>query len=260
MNQEAVFNHFSKIIDNMLDNSLFFETFWQRPYAEETINGSVDDPAIPENINLYFGVSRGCIYDEDYNYVVKFDIEGDYYNDSLCDREIIIYRAAKAQNLDAYFTEPVFLGVYHKVINFYHIDTIEQHLDWYDYDPKSFDENFAKAEDNFGEIIPITIEIPLYAYPRADRYVYSNLTEEEDKIYKTQANSINSPLKKRHLQIAMEFIFRYGMDQYKKISNFMDEYNINDLHFGNIGELNGNLVCIDFAGYHSEYSLHSSSY
>lgn len=250
MNQEAVFNHFSKIIDNMLDNSLFFETFWQRPWSEETIEGSIDDPAVPENINLYFGASRGCIYDENYNYVVKFDIEGDYYNDSLCDREIIIYRAAKAQNLDAYFTEPIFLGIYHKVINFYHINTIEQYLDWYDYDPKKFDEDFAKVEDNFGEIVPITIEIPLYAYPRADRYTYSNLTEEEDKIYETQANSINSPLKKRHLQIAMEFIFRYGMDQYRKISDFMDEYHINDLHYGNIGELNGNLVCIDFAGYY----------
>ena len=78
MNQEAVFNHFSKIIDNMLDNSLFFETFWQRPYSEDSIEGSVDDAALPANINLFFGASRGCIFDTDYNYVVKFDIEGDY--------------------------------------------------------------------------------------------------------------------------------------------------------------------------------------
>ena len=127
MNQEAVFNHFSKIIDNMLDNSLFFETFWQRPWSEETIEGSIDDPAVPENINLYFGASRGCIYDENYNYVVKFDIEGDRYSDSLCDREIDIYRAAVARGLDAYFTKPTFLGIYHRVINFYHINTIEQY-------------------------------------------------------------------------------------------------------------------------------------
>ena len=97
----------------------------------------------------------------------------------------------------------------------------------------------------------ITIFIPLFAYPKAERYCYTYLNQRESNYYKDQAYLIPSPLRKRNVQIAMEFIFRYGMDQYKKLTEFMKDYNINDLHFGNIGNIRGNLTIIDYAGYHS---------
>lgn len=253
MNKEKVFQHFSEILDNMLDNSLFFETYWQAPYSMDSISGSIDDNAISENIHLNFGISRGCIIDDDFDYVVKFDIESDNFGDSLCNREIDIYNAARANHLDTYFTAPTYLGTYCKIINFYDIKKIEYYMNWVDYDPQQFDEDFAKEEDNFGDIIPITINIPLYAYPKANKYSYTIFQDNEVEEYKKKAKSVNSPLKGRHLQIAMEFIFRYGMEQYEKLSDFMREYHINDIHYGNIGEMNGNFVCFDFAGYHSEY-------
>ena len=43
MEREIIFNHFSNIIDNMLDNSLFFPTYFQAPYMMETVRGSIDD-------------------------------------------------------------------------------------------------------------------------------------------------------------------------------------------------------------------------
>ena len=57
----------------MLDTSLFFETFWQAPYSSEDFYGSCDDEALPENLNIKFGATRGCIVDDNYDYVVKFD-------------------------------------------------------------------------------------------------------------------------------------------------------------------------------------------
>ena len=251
MNKEKIFQHFSVIIDNMLDNSLFFDTFLQNPSYMDNIIGSIDDIAVPDNIEIHFGASRACIIDQNYNYVVKFDMESDVFGDSLCQREIDIYRAAKTKQLDNFFLEPVYIGTYCRTINFYDFFNIERNMNWCDYNPEKFDNDFMYAEDDFGEIHPITIEIPLYAYPKVEHYSYSKLTPTEEKKYQKIINSVNSPLKERNQQIAMEFVFCYGLEQYEKLSDFMYEYNINDIHYDNIGNLNGKLICIDFAGYHS---------
>jgi len=254
MNKKEVFQHFSNLIDDMLDNSLFFPTYFQHPCMLEDICGSIDDDAVPENLHIRFGISRGCIIDDDYDYVVKFDTGSDEFGDSLCEREVEIFRAAQAKRLDTYFASATFLGEYRRTINFYDINKIEACMYWEDYDVKHFDDEFMKHEDKFGEIIPITIVIPLFAYERADRYTYACLSGEEELEYKEKARAIHSPLRGRHLQIAMEFVFRYGIEQYEKLSEFMYDYQINDLHYGNLGGIKGNLVIFDYAGYHSEYS------
>ena len=254
MNKESIFRHFSTIIDNTLDNSLFFCTYWQVPWSLETITGSIDDPAVPENLHFRFGISRGCIIDDGYDYVVKFDIDGDSFSESLCKREIEIFNDAKNYDLEAYFTEPVYIGSYCRTINFYNYEEIEKNMeDWCDYDPVDFDEKFMKNEDNYGEICPITISIPLYAYPRASVYTYTYFNEEDAAEYRNKVCSSKSPLRGRHTQIAMEFMFKYGEEQYNKMTKFMQEENINDIHYGNVGCLNGNLVFFDYAGWHSDY-------
>ena len=261
MDKQVIFHHFSTIIDDMIDNSLFFPTYWQAPYSMDDFSGSVDDAAISENIHMAFGISRGCIIDDNFDYVAKFEFESDNYGYSLFALEVHIYRPAKANYLDAYFAEPIFLGTYCRTIDFYDIREIEYNLSWADYDPEYFEKEFMKREDKFGKIIPITIEIPLYAYPRAKKYVYTMFSNEEELEYKSKARAIDSPLKKRNLQIAMEFVFRYGMEQYEKLSEFMEEYDINDLHFGNVGEINGNFICFDYAGYHcGDNDCYSSEY
>ena len=102
MNKHEVYNHYSDIIDNMLYHSLFFCTYFQAPDAEEDFFGACDDPAMPENLSIRFGATRGCIVDEDYDYVVKFDVENDVYG-SACERELDLYQAAKYDHLEQYF-------------------------------------------------------------------------------------------------------------------------------------------------------------
>ena len=52
----------------MLDNSLYFDVFFQQPVSADDISGSIDDIALPENLNIYFGAKRGCIVDDNYYY------------------------------------------------------------------------------------------------------------------------------------------------------------------------------------------------
>ena len=251
MDKKEIFQHYSRILDNMLDESLFFDTYFQSCYSMEDIEGSIDDAAVPEGLDIRFGVSRGCLIDNDYDYVVKFDIDFDNDGGSICEREIEFYREAARKGLEKYFASAAYIGTYTKTITFYNIEEIERNLDWIDYNPTDFDEAFMRAEDNFGELLPITISIPLYAYPKADSYCYSNLIEEEEERCKSIARSSDSPLRRRNLQIAMEFIHLYGEDEYDRLSDFLELCDINDLHYKNMGFIDGNLVIIDYGGYHS---------
>ena len=250
MNKKVIFHHFSDIIDNMLSESFFWDTYFQAPFMlEDTVEGSDTDPSVPENISLHFGASRGCIVDEDYDWVVKFDLDGDYLYDSLCAREVDVFRMAQENNLDKYFTEAIYLGTYTREINFYNREKIEQNLNWYDYDPIEFERDFLEKEDDFGPVLPIVISIPLYAYPRANIYQYHNFMDDSD--YADQAKAVNSPLRKRNLQIAMEFVYKYGIKEYQRLSDFLSENYVNDIHHGNVMELNGELVLSDYCGFHS---------
>ena len=252
MDRNQIFQHFSTILDNMLQNSLFWDTFLQAPVGMNDAEGSIDDISFPENLHMRFGISRACLIDDNYDYVVKFDMESDMYGDSLCQREVELFDKAKANSLDNYFTEAVYLGTYQKTINFYKMTTIEHYIDWIDYDPAAFDLKFMNSEEKFGNIESITIQLPLYAYPRATAYSYTVFNIEDSVTLEEEARSLSSPLRKRGLQLAMEFIYLYGMEQYEKLTKFLFEQEINDLHRGNVGCLNGRFVIIDFAGYHSE--------
>lgn len=249
MNKNAIFAHFSRVIDNMVENSLFFDTFFLEPQYMEDIEGSVDNEALPENISMHFGATRGCIIDDDYDYVVKFDIEGDAISDSICEREVGIYSRAKQANLHSYFAAAEYLGCYTKTIMFHSAEKVFNAIEYIDYyDEEDFTRRFTECEDEMGEIVPVTISIPLYGYPKATRH---NLNHSPSKDLVKCANSIASPIKHRKLEIATDFIKQYGMEAYGLLSTFMYEENINDLHMGNIGDVDGHLVFIDYSGYHS---------
>lgn len=250
MNKREIFQHYSNILDTMLKESLFFDTYFQLPCSINNIEGSIDDAAIPENISIKFGISRGCIIDENYDWVVKFDIESDALYESLSKREVEISQLAREKHLEKYFAEAIYIGTYHQTINFYQVNEIEHYIDWVDYDPDTFDKDFLAHEEDFGPILPITISIPLYAYPHATNYTYTTLDEQE---YMSRARQIVSPLRKRNIQIAMEFIYKYGMEEYEKLTDFLLENNVNDIHPGNVMDINGNFCIIDYGGYHSGY-------
>lgn len=259
MDKQKIFEHFSKILDNMIDDSLFFQTYFQQPSYIDDIDGAMDDPNVPEGIHVYFGATRGCILDEDCDYVVKFDIDEDAESDSLCEREYSIYHDACAQNMAQYLAPCYRLGTYVKTVQFYRYEEIDQHMNWCDYDPAEFDENFANHEDEFGELQPITIYIPLYAYPKASYKFPYCVNDEENERCNIIAHKIFSPLRNRSQHVAITFIQQYGEEEYQRFSDFLLEENINDLHTGNCGVVDSHFVIIDYAGYHSLYDSSEGS-
>lgn len=243
MDKKAIFNHYSDVIDSLLDNSMWMETWFQRPYfLSKHIDGE-DYDELPDNIHIHDGATRACIIDDEYDWVIKFDIDN---GESACKREHEIFHAAKAYALDKYFCEMDYIGTYTKQIVFYDIDDIEEHCEWYGYDPIEFDEEIMRHEEEM-DIHSIMISIPLYAYKRANYYDYEKL----DESLISSAQKIYSPLREENIAVATAFIQEYGFEEYEAISQFALENDINDIHIGNVGEINGHLVIIDYAGYNS---------
>jgi len=244
MNKSEIFAHYSAIIDDLLDRSMFFDTYFQCPFfLESNIYGDKHDE-LPSNISICDGATRSCIVDNDYDYVVKFDINEDNYG-SACEREAQIYRNAQACSLERYFNEITYIGCYTKTINFYDYYDIEQFCEFYGYDAEEFDRTIMEHEDEM-TIHPIVISIPLYACRRADEYDCGPI----DDGLVAQAQKIVSPLRNRNVCVATAFIRNYGMDEYEALSQFALENEINDLHIGNIGEVDGSLILTDYSGYH----------
>ena len=244
MNKQEIFAHYSAIIDDLIDRSMYFSTYFQNPfYLESNIYGC-NYEYLPSNIDICDGATRACIIDENYDYVVKFDTNEDNYG-SACEREEQIYSNAIAYALERYFNEIVFIGYYQRTIEFYPFYQIEQNCDFYGYDEDAFDEEIMAHEDDM-TIMPIVISIPLYACRRAEEYDCGPVDNELAQ----QARKVASPLRNRNICVATAFIRNYGMDEYEALSQFALENEINDLHIGNIGEVDGSLVIIDFAGYH----------
>lgn len=256
MNKSAVMSHFSAILDNMLDNSLYFDVFFQQPVSANDISGSIDDIALPENLNIYFGATRGCIVDDNYDYVVKFDVDEDNDGGSCCARECKIYEKAKARNLDRYFVEAEYLGSYTKTIMFYDFNDITRYYDFDYYYCEEFDDDFVRYEDSFGTIHPVTISIPLYAYRKANYY---HDEPGDMSNYVQMAKRITSPMRDKNLGVAVSFVRNYGEEAYEVLTDFMYEEGINDLHGGNIGKVDNRMVFIDFSGYHKGYDYCNSS-
>ena len=157
--KQALFTHFSSILDNLLDNSNWFRTYFQAPWSlSDDINGE-DVSEMDDNIHIRSGATRGCIIDDRYDWVVKFDIEEDYEYGSACAREVDIYTDAQERSLTKYFCPVIYLGYYQRTINFYSINDIEREVNLYEYDEDSIVDAVCNLEDDLKQ--EITIYIPL---------------------------------------------------------------------------------------------------
>lgn len=251
MDKSQVFNHYSHMLDVMLEDTLFFQYYFQSPFSfEECIEDVCCDPDWFVNC----GATRVCLIDKAYDYVVKSNISGF----KACEEEELVYRSAKDFGLEQYFTEPIFLGTYTHTIRFYDATNIETAMDIEsDYvDTEWFENKFADYEDEFGELHDIVISLPLYAYPRTCHHnynsTYDSLSNNKKKSdYEIFVRQHHSPLTERNLAVAIDFIREYGEDEYFRLTDFLYKENVNDLHAGNFGDLNGKFVCFDYGSYHS---------
>ena len=252
MKNYEIFNHYKKVLDNLIDNSLYFATYIQNPMYVEggAIYGDDDEYGIPSNISIYTGATRACVVDYDYEWVVKFDIEEDHLG-SACEREEQIFSHAVRANLDHYFVEATYIGTYRRTFPFYKFYNVYKAAYVNEYEPADFVRTFYEFEHEFGQKDEITVEVPLYAYHRIDDYgiIGPDHPSEKDKQF---VNTHKSPLSERNKAVAYEFMENYGAEEYQRLTDFLVEEQINDIHSGNVGFDEGKFVLIDYAGYHDE--------
>lgn len=251
MNKHEVFAHYSMILDDLLDNYAFFNYFLQSPCYIDDIEGEYED-SMPDNISMRFGVTRACLIDSDFPWVVKFDIEEDMRG-SACEREVDIYTNAKQRGLESYFAEVQYLGNYERTVTFYDAYMVDRVVNWTSVD--TFEHNFDEHCDELGTPYSVVISIPLYGYPYAEPHSSALLTPDEKTSYQTTVKHISSPLYERNLGVAIEFVRIYGEDAYSELSDFLYEYDVNDIHCGNVGDIDGNYCMIDYAGFHDTFSI-----
>lgn len=258
MDKKVVFNHYKYWFDQMLDNSLYFQIFFQQPYSLEVnvSTNTMDTEIFDDTIHLNFGISRGCLIDDEYSYVVKFDLYNAYHDDiyDMCSRERIFYSTAVKENLEQYFVRPVYIGNYVKEIYTYTFEDVGG-ICQEEYDEKTAEIELQKELDyNLAQGCPlqkenIQIVIPLYAYERADHFnpCDYDFSEESENIAEQRSAS---PLAQRSKFVGAVFIDDYGIEEFDRLSNFLKKNNINDLHCGNIGIIGSKSVIIDYAGFH----------
>lgn len=258
MDKKAVFNHYKYWLDRMLDNSLYFQIFFQEPYSLDAniSTNTMDTEIFDDTIHLNFGISRGCLIDDDYPYVVKFDLYNAYHDGvyDMCNREQCFYSMAARENLERYFVRPVYIGDYVKEIYTYTFEDVGGICQ------EKYDERTAELElqeeldAKLAQGCPlqredIQIIIPLFAYERADHFnpFDDSISEESEDIAESRTDS---PLVNRNKLVGAAFIGEYGLDEFDRLSCFLSKNKINDLHCGNIGLVDSNYVIIDYAGFH----------
>ena len=244
-----IFQHFESILDELIKRSVFFKTYLQYPeyIGQDVIGGQ---GGIPANISLATGVTRACIIDDDYDWVVKFDIEEDGRG-SACERENYTYKRAQLYDLSQYFSEVVYLGVYRKTYTFYQGWKVANILYYNDfnYTDNDYARDFFKYKDKFGSLEQITVSIPLYAYRKVSQEGFYTRSENESVI-ESEIKGTQSPLSEKNKQVAINFISNYGVHEYEKLTDFLYEMDINDFHSGNVGFIDDKFVLIDYAGYY----------
>lgn len=234
MNQREVFQHYSNIIDNLINTSDFYKIYFQEPYSLD------DDIQITDTLSLNCGISRGCLVDSTYDYVVKFQLNNDECE--CCDKEIAIYDDAVGYGIEKCFVRPIFIGTYRKTFNSYLLADVVEEMNWYC--EEDFYSQFDIVKDNHKKQ-SVSISINLFAYPRVETNISLDSYSIDDEHY---AQNSTSPLKEYNLAIAAEFIGEYGEELYNVLTNFLYDWNVNDIHYGNIGRYCGHICIIDYAG------------
>lgn len=254
MKATMIFNHYKNILDELLSESNFFKYYFQAPTSlEEDIcweDWEEECCALFDNsTSIRFGATRGCFIDDTYDYVVKFDLDEAQENGSCFD-EVLIYDAAAQNGLERFFAQPIYLGTYTKKIKFYsYYDLCEEFEDFGCFDESAFCEKLQFIIEAYDiEKREITINIPLFAYPRAERHEFHVYEKDRDEIYYSVSRS-NSPLVEREAGIGYAFVSLYSEEVFDALTEFCDEHKINDLHTGNVMEINGELIFTDYCGY-----------
>ena len=237
------FAQYARKLDSLIDHYDYWKLYFAHPV-------SFDSDYNFEDIIITCGATRCALIDDNCDMIVKFDIYSDN-GDEICARELQYYEDAQKFGVDKCFVPVKFLGYYEKEIWFYQDYEVEDLVYCYADEETEFAEKLQEiVERKHLNVEKIQICLPLYGYTRVNcnlnLWRYSTSKNSEDV-----ARSIHSPLIERNEKIAFRFIDDYGAQIYIKLSNFLNEWHINDLHGGNVGLIGDRIVLIDYAGYHT---------
>ena len=195
-------------------------------------------------MEIWCGISRACIVDPDWNFVVKFTYLEDARGDA-CERECSAYENAVDSGLEEYFAKPKYIGRYEWRGKGYSAREIFRDLNInFDGDDEDIlgliqEEGFQKKE--------IFIYLNLYEYPKVETksLYYTPSKEIEAKVKRS-----GSSFAQKNTFVAAYFVEKYGYKEFLKIADFLEWNEINDLHSGNIGYVGDRVIFIDYAGYY----------
>lgn len=264
--KRQLFEHYSTILDKYLEEE-HAKLYFQSPV--ELIAENEEDflKGLPGSVKIYSGATRSCFVDDLCDWVVKFDYSTNRV--AHCALELDIYEAAKKFGLQEYFSEVIYLGVYQKWVLSWDVDEInsryplENHFDPYYYDKEDFYNNMVLWEEDGIERSAILISLPLYAYRKAEHcHSYDHPFKNISREYAKEVRSICSPLSIRSTEIAEIFAETYGIQEYAKLSDFLLKNRVDDIHWGNVGSIEGQIILIDYAGYRERdyYNMDEADY
>lgn len=235
-----IFSHFSRVLDDLIDRYDFCKYYFQNPF-------SLYNDVYDNGLKLCCGATRGCIVEDDYNWVIKFDLAESGIN--TCGKELAIYKDAMEWDIANFFAEPIYLGTYCRTFDFYDVIEFDSYYDDITicgFENEDFERELKEKEEE--EKTPITIELPLYAYPHANPFYPEGILDVE----KARKELGVSPLTERNIVVGYEFAKAYDADEYDLLVSFLEEEGVNDLHCGNIGTIAGKPILIDYCGYSEE--------
>ena len=169
-------------------------------------------------VQLRQGASKGCIIPLDKNFVFKLEIDAcdrEFFNDKnyYCEAEARTYKDMQDYYLDKYFAQTEFLTDYFG-IKIYVQEKVEPFCEWHSCD------NWITCEQN-GMLDKITSTID-----------------------KSQNNWDTIPE-----EWAADFVMEYGLEEFEALLNTLDEFDINDIHDGNVGYIKNKPVIFDYSGW-----------
>lgn len=222
--------HYENLLYTLFNNYDFFRGYFasHREFVNDFNLGE---------IKFRFGAARGCIIENNFNYVLKFDFETTRWLDG-CEHEFDVYERARQAGFEDYFAQPIYLGTYVRTV------TYNDAHEFY-YDEFLTNEELMKYE---GCEATEEVSIPMFVYPKVR--MFGTESSYDSSTFK---GSMNSPLFEEDDNIGMEFIKLYGEEEYYSFSEFLREENVNDIHSMNCGYIGTRFVLTDYCGFGEDY-------
>ena len=234
---------FTEKLNDAISQSIRAQLWFQEPnYEGEYLEFG--------DLEVYCGATRACIVSGDWNWVVKFTYAEDRDGDP-CERECNTYENAAQSGLEGYFAEAKYAGTYTWKGNGYKARKIYRDISYIDFSGDSDEDVAARIEEEgLEEIMPISIRLELYEYPKAEGAPLMYYTPSNE--LRTQVKSNGSSFAQRNTNVAAYFVEQYGYEEFQRLADFLEWNEVNDLHCGNVGIVGGKVVFIDYGGYYDE--------